>query len=173
MNRKYELTYDSFNRGLYEIRALRDFSDVKAGDLGGYIESEYNLSHQGDCWIYDEARVFGNARIYGDAHLHGDVMVFEDSKVYGNAAIFNDVRIYGNAQVFGNAHVSGDARIFIYGKTQICGDTWIYLDKWIRLSKDIKLDHGIWTQRIELDCKHYLISSTLERIFTGYYEEKM
>ena len=43
MNRKYELTDKFINLGchtLHEIRALRDFRDVKAGDLGGFIESE-------------------------------------------------------------------------------------------------------------------------------------
>ena len=38
-SRKYELTNISMEFGgrtLYRIRALKDFSDVKAGDLGGY-----------------------------------------------------------------------------------------------------------------------------------------
>lgn len=38
-------------RTLYSIRALRDFGDVKAGDFGGWIESEDNLSQAGDCWV--------------------------------------------------------------------------------------------------------------------------
>lgn len=62
MDKKYELTdakIEAFNTTLYRIRALRDIPafDVKAGDLGGYIEKEENLSHDGN------ARVYGNADI--------------------------------------------------------------------------------------------------------------
>jgi hypothetical protein len=42
-------------------------SDVVAGDLGGYIQSEDNLSMDGDAWVFGDARVFGTARVFGDA----------------------------------------------------------------------------------------------------------
>ena len=45
------------SRTLCRIKALKDFGDVKAGDLGGYIEDYKNLSHDGNCWIYDNAKV--------------------------------------------------------------------------------------------------------------------
>ncbi|MCZ2159197.1 hypothetical protein NPX99_08060, partial [Bartonella sp. 220] len=45
------------NRTLYRIKALRNFSDVKAGQLGGFIENENNLSHNGNCWVYGDALV--------------------------------------------------------------------------------------------------------------------
>lgn len=44
-------------------RALKDFGNVKKGDIGGFVESEDNLSQDDDCWIYDNAVVCGNARI--------------------------------------------------------------------------------------------------------------
>lgn len=64
MDKKYELTdekIETFGTTLCRIRALRDISAfaVKAGDLGGFIEKEENLSHDGD------AEVYGNARVYG------------------------------------------------------------------------------------------------------------
>ena len=63
---KYELTDNVktvADRTLHQIRALRDIPRhaVKAGDLGGWIETENNLSHDGDCWIS------GNASVWGDA----------------------------------------------------------------------------------------------------------
>ena len=67
MDKKYEMTNESVilnDKTLYRIRALVDFNDVKAGDLGGYIEKEENLSHYGNAWVYDNARVCDNARIY-------------------------------------------------------------------------------------------------------------
>lgn len=74
MDKKYELTdekIEAFSTTLYRIRALRDIPafDVKAGDLGGFIEKEENLSHDGDAWVYGDARVSGDARVYGNADI--------------------------------------------------------------------------------------------------------
>lgn len=66
MEKKYELTEESiqvFGKTLYRIRALRDFGDVKAGNIGGYIEKEDNLSQLGNAWVYGNARVYGDARV--------------------------------------------------------------------------------------------------------------
>lgn len=59
---------------LFRIKALIEFGNVKAGDLGGYIEKEKNLSHMGNAWVSGNAQVFGNARVSGDkdyAYAHG------------------------------------------------------------------------------------------------------
>lgn len=57
---------------LFRIKALIEFGNVKAGDLGGYIEKEENLSHMGDAWIYGDAQISGNAQVFGDARVSGD-----------------------------------------------------------------------------------------------------
>lgn len=31
------------------------FGDVKEGELGGYLEKEENLDHDGDAWVYGDA----------------------------------------------------------------------------------------------------------------------
>lgn len=36
---------------LYAVVALKSFGIVNAGDVGGYIESEKNLSQEGDAWV--------------------------------------------------------------------------------------------------------------------------
>ena len=106
---KYELLQDDkievSGHILYRIKALKDFFGAKAGDLGGYIEGESNLSHEGTCWVYDNARVFGEAYVYGNAYVYGD------ARVYGNARVCGDARVYGNARVCGNARVYGNARV--------------------------------------------------------------
>ena len=51
---KYKLTNQTIQhkgQTLYRIQALMDFRDVKTGDLGGWVESEYNLSQKGLCWV--------------------------------------------------------------------------------------------------------------------------
>ena len=90
MNRKYELTDETkevFGKTLHRIRALKAFGDVEAGELGGWIEREENLSQKGLCWVFDNGCVFGDARVSGNG------------------------RVYGNGQVSGNGRVSGDAKV--------------------------------------------------------------
>ena len=104
--KKYRLTGNHINIGsriLYQIEALKDFGDVKAGDLGGYIESEENLSQYDNAWVYGDAQVLGNAQ------------VFDNARVYGNACVFDNARVYGNACVFGNAQIKS-ARDYIVFK---------------------------------------------------------
>ena len=98
MNKKYELTDETKEIGgitLHRIRALRDIPryGVKSGYLGGWIETESNLSQDDDAWVSDDARVYG------------------DAWVYGNAWVYGDARVYGNALVNGNAEVSGNAEV--------------------------------------------------------------
>ena len=57
---------------LFRIKALIEFGNVKAGELGGYIEKEENLSHMGDAWVSDDARISGDAQVFGDARVSGD-----------------------------------------------------------------------------------------------------
>lgn len=60
--KKYELTNETKRLGdrtLYRIKAIRDFGDVKTGELGGWIEKESNLSQEGNSWIYRNAKVWG------------------------------------------------------------------------------------------------------------------
>jgi hypothetical protein len=95
---KYELTDIKNHRGLFRIRALKDFNDVKAGDLGGWIASEANLSQDGNAWIYDDSMVFDNARISGDA------------KVFDNASISGNSKIYGNLKICGYTEINKPPR---------------------------------------------------------------
>ena len=68
MEKKYEILKDIFKkiffgRKIYKKRALKDFPDVKKGDIGGFVESEDNLSHKCNCWIYDKAKVWDDAKL--------------------------------------------------------------------------------------------------------------
>ena len=51
MNKKYELTEETLyweGATLHRIKALRNFRNIKAGDLGGWIEKELNVSEEWD-----------------------------------------------------------------------------------------------------------------------------
>ena len=143
--KKYELsniTIEFNGVTLHRIKALKDFSNVKAGDLGGWVEKEDNLSQIGDAWIggdakvCDNAKAFGNAQIYGNAQICGKAQVFGNAQICGNAIVFDDAIIYDNAKVYGNAHICNNAKVYgnahvydnaeIYGKSMVYGDAQVY-----------------------------------------------
>ena len=66
IEKKYELV-PSDREGLFRIKALKNFNDVKKGDIGGYVECEKNLSQYGDCWIYGLGKALHGAH---DFFLH-------------------------------------------------------------------------------------------------------
>ena len=68
--KKFELTTNTkmfLGKKLFQIKALISFGDVEAGELGGYIEKEENLSQAGDAWVTDNAWVTGDAWVAGNA----------------------------------------------------------------------------------------------------------
>ena len=96
MEKKYKFTEETLEidgHVLHRIIALRDFGEVKKGDLGGFIEKESNLAHDWNCWIYNDA------------------VVRDDAMVYGNAIVYDNAMVYGNAEVYGNAKVCGNAKV--------------------------------------------------------------
>lgn len=107
-----------FNVVLYRIQALIDFDDIRAGDYGGYVESEKNLSHSGNCWIYDNAKVYGcgrvnsNAKIYNRAEVRCEAVISDNAKIFGEAIISGEAKVYGNAIVSGKVSVFDKSRVF-------------------------------------------------------------
>ena len=115
MEKKYILTEETKEVGghiLHRIQAVRDFGDVQKGDLGGWVESEENLSHDGDCWISSNGEVFGDGWVSGDG------------EVYDNG------RIFGNARIGVNAYISSPRSYFVQGPIGSRDDfLTCYLDK--------------------------------------------
>ena len=147
---KYKLTDEFIDIGdkkLYRIEALKDFASIKKGDKGGFVESEENLSQNGNCWVYSNARVKGDAKVFGDAQVYGNASIFGKAKVFGKAQVFGDAKVceatevygdtmvlgntivYGKAKVFGKARVNGDAKVFgdaqVYGNARVDGNAEI------------------------------------------------
>lgn len=127
MIKKYELIPDKYinyrGKKLYRIRALIDFDDVSEGELGGYIESESNLSHEGDCWVYGDAMVAHNSKIYDNAKIYDDCLIVGNAEVYENAKIFHQSCIRANSKVHGNVKVNGNS--IITENAEIFGDITI------------------------------------------------
>ena len=89
---KFKLTSETkiwLGRTLYRIEALVDFASIKAGEKGGFVEKEENLSQ-----VYGDAWVSGDAQVYGDARVSGDAQVYANARVYGDARV-SPVNIIG------------------------------------------------------------------------------
>lgn len=89
---KYELVHNesiknSQGTTVYRIRALVDIPkhDIKAGDLGGWIEGEWNLSQDNACWAGGYACVSGSSRVSGGALVAGRAAVDGCAKISGDA----------------------------------------------------------------------------------------
>jgi UDP-3-O-[3-hydroxymyristoyl] glucosamine N-acyltransferase len=146
--KKYELlntdTIVVNDKTLYRIRALKDIlfydessigadDNVHTGDLGGYIECEGNLSHDGNAWVYDDSYVYEAAKVYGNARVCKKSRINGWSSISGNALvehtyvhdmsdICEDAKVYDShisisAKIYGKATIADS---FIYGEISIC-----------------------------------------------------
>ena len=159
-NKKYELTDDIrilyTGETIHRIRALRDFGNVKKGELGGYIESEFNLSHAGNAWVYGGAKVFNRARVIENGKVMHNAKVYHKAIVSKNAVVGNKARVSGrailtdfasiigrsvvceraiikdNVNLFGRACVSGEAIVGTHssvgGETYVSGNAEVAID---------------------------------------------
>jgi len=96
MTQKYKITDEIRKIGatiLYRIEALKNFGNVKAGDKGGWIEKEGNLSQVDDCWVYGPTWVYGTAWVYGDAMVSGDAMVGDNARICGDAVVSDNAKV--------------------------------------------------------------------------------
>ena len=130
--KKYELTEETKiigDKTLFRIRALRSFGDIKAGDLGGFIENERNLSHEDNAWVSGNAKVIDNARVSDNALVSGETWVGGNARVDGNARVSGETWVGGYARVSDNALVIDNARVSGYakvgGKAIVGGEAWV------------------------------------------------
>ena len=141
--KKYKFTGESKkwgNRTLLRIVATRDFGSVKAGEVGGWIEKESNLSHEGNCWVYDNGAVYGNGKVYSNGRVYGHGLVHENGVVCDNG------RVHGNGIVSGNGIVRDNGRVgdngMVYGNGRVGGNGAVY-DNGAVCGNGIVRDNGI------------------------------
>ena len=130
---KYKLTGETklFSGTLvHQIIATRSFGLVREGTVGGWIESEANLSQQGRCWIAEQAVAMGNARVCEDAQLRGAAAVWDNAVIKGNASIEDDAAVFGFATVEGNARVFEKASVCenarIQDDAEVCATAQVF-----------------------------------------------
>lgn len=117
---------------LYRIQALKTFTKpggynpvVHVGELGGYVESEANLSQEGSCWLFDKARVKDGGKVLDDAIVYDKCLVSRNAIVRGssvvgghcfitNQSVIIDSRLEGNVIVNGHSTIHSGA--YLYGE---------------------------------------------------------
>ena len=135
-NNKYEFTGETrtveINEITYVVKRIKALEsldpygldgDVNVGDLGGWIESEENLSQDGMCWVDEEAVIVGkavvkdNAYVCGRSTIKGEAIICDnstvddDSIIAGNSVISGNSLIHENAQVLGNVVIKDNVEV--------------------------------------------------------------
>ena len=108
---------------LHRIEATRDSKWAKAGQKGGFVESEDNL--QDEAWVADSAKVWGfetclhdESRAMGNACVYGGARMWGSARIYGDACLLCGASMSDNARATDDALISG-LMIDIYGRAHI------------------------------------------------------
>lgn len=142
--KKFELTTDKIKSNgvtLHRIKALIDFGDVKAGELGGYVEKETNLSQYGDAWVYRHAQVFGNAWVRDNACVCGNGLVYGNAWMCSNAQVSSDAD-YICLKGFGSRNRNRNITMFRTENGNICVSCGCFIGTLQEFENKVKETHG-------------------------------
>ena len=109
---KYELvghTSAAHRHMKYRVKALFDFADVNAGDLGGFVNGPDNLSQNGNCWVYDEAELRDECVVKHHSQVRGTATMHQKACLYGSAKLVDNASLHNLASAFDNAVIKDDA----------------------------------------------------------------
>lgn len=131
MDKKYEIVTTDTSRyngaTIYRIKALKTFEikgycTVNIGDLGGYVQSEKNLSQEGNCWITDKSIVCAGAVVKENALVKDRSCIYDKAIIAGNAIVSHSI-VKGSAKIIDSVNVSMDS--VISGNTEICNSATV------------------------------------------------
>lgn len=105
-SKKFEITDIAHEKYpfLHRIRALRDVGiEVRAGDLGGFVEGEHNLSQKED----DASWIFGDAIAAGSASVDENSCLRDEAVICGQAYVSQRASLSGHARAEDSAYIRG------------------------------------------------------------------
>lgn len=108
----------------HRIQAVRNFADVRAGDIGGYVSSEANLSQEGECWLYGNSASLEDARVTEDALLFDAAVARNAAEIKEHARITCEAIVEDYSTVRGSAHVGGGA--VVRWSSTVSGNAKVY-----------------------------------------------
>ena len=136
MGKKYVMTDETINFDGHILHRIKRLSD---GRLGGFIESESNLSQKGSCWIEQRCMVYENARVRDDAAVDCDA--WGDTVISGNALI-HDNAVVIHSEIKDNVVIGGQALVcsaLIEDSVVVCEHAYLDTQCWgIHLHGDAK-----------------------------------
>lgn len=117
-NKKYEFTGKTMQfegRTLKRIRYVREMSyAITSGKIGGWIEHEGNLSHEGRCCVIDDSKVFGHASIMENAVVSDDAIVKDNAQIKGDAYVSGDAVVGADTIVEDYAWIVNQSEVYFY-----------------------------------------------------------
>ena len=96
MEKHFKLTEETIQwqgRTLHRIEATRDSYWAKAGQKGGFVESEDSL--RGESWVAD------NAKVWGSAYLLDRSLARDNAQVFDKCTLMDTVTVAGNSRIYG------------------------------------------------------------------------
>jgi len=131
--RKYTLdkndSREILGRTVYRIKRISD------GLIGGWLQSEGNLSHTGNCFAYDDCVVMEDAFVTDHAEIRGNVLMKDFARIGGCARAEGEINICGNTVIRDKVQISGrgriDRNVKIFGKAHITDKFYITDFAWI------------------------------------------
>ena len=96
MEKHFKLTEETIQwQGhiLHRIEATRDSYWAKAGQKGGFVESEDSL--RGESWVAD------NAKVWGSAYLLDRSLARDNAQVFDKCTLMDTVTVAGNSRIYG------------------------------------------------------------------------
>lgn len=183
MNKKYILTektrtivYREHRIVVHQIMAVRDFDayafylgkayikHIKRGDLGGYIQSEKNLSHDGVAWVDDDAVVFNEAFVCDNAWVGGN------SKIYGKTIVRGYAKITDRADIGGKIVITDHAKII--GRSHLRGNLVVKDFSVIKQAGILGYNVEVFGKTVIEHTTHFLKSNVANEYYTSKHSSK-
>ena len=90
--KKFELTTEFITNflgtKLFRIKALVEFGKVEKGELGGFVEKEENLDHDGDAWVSGD-QMYAAVKGFGSEYRNTTFFITKDGNVCVNCGCFS------------------------------------------------------------------------------------
>ena len=189
-NRKYEMTNITMEfeeRTLYRIRALKNFRNVKAGDLGGWVSGKHNLSQEGECWIYDEAKCMDNARMYHNSAMYNNAVMCDFSEMHGcsemhnysamldNSRMYNCSAMYDNSRMYNDSKMYSNSRMFdnsaMYNNAVMLDNSKMFENSRMYRDSRLKNKENLYGKLVTKVDRFIEINNTGGRIVTGVLKD--
>ena len=189
-NRKYEMTNITMEfeeRTLYRVRALKNFRNVKAGDLGGWVSGKHNLSQEGDCWIYDEAKCMDNARMYHNSAMYNNAVMCDFSEMHGcsemhnysamldNSRMYNCSAMYDNSRMYNDSKMYNNSRMFdnsaMYNNAVMLDNSKMFENSRMYRDSRLKNKENLYGKLVTKVDRFIEINNTGGRIVTGVLKD--